>query len=979
MAGILDQYEEASSRSARAVRSMPAGPEPINTGFINARLEDDTPIFSKQRINFKPPDPIVSLTVCNNFLVMGMISNILLRIDLEHPDQPDEVEITKPGSDKIHKLFLDPTGRHLIISMSSQENYYLNRNSKKPKSLGKMKGIQIDSVAWNRQNTTDNSTGAILIGTSKGLIYETEVMFGDDSRFFQGSIEQYWKQLFNLGKDKPTHVTGLEFERIPTSSMNEYKYFVLATTPGRLYQFIGIIPSSTEPPMFTHVFERYQDMPESFLELPGNFGYSELKLYYTKYKGQPSTFAWMTGPGIYHGSLDTSGGLESESLTVDTKLMPYPTDDSERSSKPMAIVLTEFHVLILFPDRLKAVCVLNEQLIHEDTFSERFGKLLGMCKDPLRGTIWTYTDQAVFKYRLVREARDVWQMYLDSGDFDLAMKYCEENPANMDKVLTKQAEKFFQQKQYEKSATTYARTQNSFEEVALKFIQVDDRNALKVFLTKKLVGLQSQDKTQMTMIVTWLIELYLNQLGELKESGQELNDDFQALQEEFRKFLASTRVKDCVNDNKSTIYDLIASHGNVEFMIYFAILMHDYEKVVSHYIQADDYRKALEYLMKQSDQIELIYKFSPLLMQHIPSYTVNMWMELARELDPKKLIPALVQYDYEKYKEQGNAAVTYLEFATNTLDNQDQAIHNYLLSLYAKLQPDGLMRYLESQGEDPDTVCYDLKYALRLCAEHGHKRACVHIYTTMGLYEEAVDLALKVDVELAKKNADKPEDDEELKKKLWLRIARHVVEEEKDIRKAMDFLHECELLKIEDILPFFPDFVTIDHFKDAICTSLQEYNQHIETLKEEMEEATQSAKEIRDEIQSFRNKYAFVKSVDKCSACGFPLMSRKFYLFPCMHKFHMDCLVSEVLPHLSFTKRAQVEELQRALSGRDDMKSVSALIGAVSHVSKDPKLKADLDEIVAAECVYCGEHMIRSVDEPFIDEKEYDEVVKSWL
>lgn len=29
----------------------------------------------------------------------------------------------------------------------------------------------------------------------------------------------------------------------------------------------------------------------------------------------------------------------------------------------------------------------------------------------------------------------------------------------------------------------------------------------------------------------------------------------------------------------------------------------------------------------------------------------------------------------------------------------------------------------------------------------------------------------------------------------------------------MEFLHDCSLLKIEDILPFFPDFVTIDHFK----------------------------------------------------------------------------------------------------------------------------------------------------------------------
>jgi len=29
----------------------------------------------------------------------------------------------------------------------------------------------------------------------------------------------------------------------------------------------------------------------------------------------------------------------------------------------------------------------------------------------------------------------------------------------------------------------------------------------------------------------------------------------------------------------------------------------------------------------------------------------------------------------------------------------------------------------------------------------------------------------------------------------------------------MDLLKECILLKIDDILPFFPDFVTIDHFK----------------------------------------------------------------------------------------------------------------------------------------------------------------------
>jgi len=288
--------------------------------------------------------------------------------------------------------------------------------------------------------------------------------------------------------------------------------------------------------------------------------------------------------------------------------------------------------------------------------------------------------------------------------------------------------------------------------------------------------------------------------------------------------------------------------------------------------------------------------------------------------------------------------------------------------------------------QEPDQVCYDLKYALRLCAEHGLQRACVHIYTTMGLYDEAVDLALQFDTELAKQNADKPDDNEELKKKLWLKIARHVVEKEKDIKRAMEFLQECPLLKIEDILPFFPDFVTIDNFKDAICTSLQEYNRHIEALKTEMDEATESAREIRAEINSFRNRYAVVRSQDKCSACGYPLMMRAFYLFPCGHKFHSDCLVAEVLPHLPDTVRARATDLQRQIAAHADhadpspTHTASTLATPASlPVQQEQSLKDKLDELVASECVYCGDIMIRMVDKPFVTDENYESVMQSWL
>ena len=42
---------------------------------------------------------------------------------------------------------------------------------------------------------------------------------------------------------------------------------------------------------------------------------------------------------------------------------------------------------------------------------------------------------------------------------------------------------------------------------------------------------------------------------------------------------------------------------------------------------------------------ELFYKFSPVLMQHIPRETVDVWKQ--RDLDPRKLIPALVTHEQQ--------------------------------------------------------------------------------------------------------------------------------------------------------------------------------------------------------------------------------------------------------------------------------------------------------------------------------------------
>jgi hypothetical protein len=49
------------------------------------------------------------------------------------------MEVTKRADDRVHGLFFDPTGKHLLISMASGDNYYLYARWKKVKALPKLK------------------------------------------------------------------------------------------------------------------------------------------------------------------------------------------------------------------------------------------------------------------------------------------------------------------------------------------------------------------------------------------------------------------------------------------------------------------------------------------------------------------------------------------------------------------------------------------------------------------------------------------------------------------------------------------------------------------------------------------------------------------------------------------------------------------------------------------------------------------------
>lgn len=95
-------------------------------------------------------------------------------------------------------------------------------------------------------------------------------------------------------------------------------------------------------------------------------------------------------------------------------------------------------------------------------------------------------------------------------------------------------------------------------------------------------------------------------------------------------------------------------------------------------------------------------------MQEVPKHMVKVIIEQGRKLAPLKLLPAMVTCNSEFHALE---IIKYLEFCTDKLKNTDKAIHNFLLSLYAKHDPQKLMEYLNSQGQEISMVSIN-KYLL---------------------------------------------------------------------------------------------------------------------------------------------------------------------------------------------------------------------------------------------------------------------------
>ena len=94
-------------------------------------------------------------------------------------------------------------------------------------------------------------------------------------------------------------------------------------------------------------------------------------------------------------------------------------------------------------------------------------------------------------------------------------------------------------------------------------------------------------------------------------------------------------------------------------------------------------------------------------------------------------------------------------------------------------------------------------------------------------------------------------------------------------------------------------------------------------------------------------------------------------------------------PHLSPARLKKLKELRAVIEGPEEAvasgkngpsgKEADTVSTCSLKMSRKDQARTELDDLIASECPFCGEIMIKMIDKPFIQDHEFSAVMEKWL
>ncbi|KAK6059511.1 Pep3/Vps18/deep orange family protein, partial [Cooperia oncophora] len=926
-----------------------------------------------------------------------------------------EIKVPIGPADAIANIFLSTLGQHCLVTTKQGDNYYVQVKSGTVYPLKKIKGV-LSSVAWNPECIKEGETGHILLGTTQGAVIETTVSS-------TGVVSFAKEHSASFGSEKNLCISDLYLYMLNDDNPKAAKWLMLVCQPGRLHSVYASIDMSPAPksnyigaanlqagwitmpetpPHIFHPFFSTKESQQICMSMQNAASSQTLPdlsalLVYPPH-GEAQRFLWLGPGGITIGKINLFADKPRD-IVEEEDHMEHRRYEG-RLERPTGVSLTEYHMLLAYPNRLNALSIYTKTVVYEDVWPTEFGNSVGLVCDPTSGFQWLFTSHVTMKYKPVDENRYVWRVFLERGDYakalTIARSRLEIDPEAHELVLKRQADKYIAEKNFTAAAEILAQSTEAFEAVVLKFMSADDPRhlGLKTLLEKKLdVMSRPEDRLRREMLVIWLLEIQLAELAEARREGRD--EESSDLATHLQRFLMRKNVHDSVVVNKDAVYNLMASHADFDSQLFLAKQIGDFDRVIEIHLIREHYMEALEILKSQASNVpDLYYNYSPKLVKHI---SMELFASLIgnEQVRPQRMLPTL--WLCQESVGMAAHALKYLEWAVETRETSgDVALHNLLLLLYARFRPKRLHEYLTKCGFDKTAVPYDLDFALRTCEQYKLEKSTVFLYCVSEMFSDAA--FPDNGVTIAKECAHMMDPDEEdtimglepkfsveYRRRIWLKIASFVIGKTENAAESLALLKESgDVLSIQDILPFFPDFTEIKDFKEPLCECLKEHSVKIQELQQAMKDATVMAQEIREKTERLRDRVTVVKAGDVCAKCERSLIGRPFHAHHCRHFFHRECLEEEMMPFLSEELKARLTDLEAtekrlfAQLQAADRVPVNSDKFSDERKARFMKVTCEINEIIGTQCPLCGLTAIELIDKPFFTEEQFEADQESW-
>lgn len=81
-----------------------------------------------------------------------------------------------------------------------------------------------------------------------------------------------------------------------------------------------------------------------------------------------------------------------------------------------------------------------------------------------------------------------------------------------------------------------------------------------------------------------------------------------------------------------------------------------------------------------------------------------------------------------------------------------------------------------------------------------------------------------------------------------------------------------------------------------------------------MEGYSNNAEQLKNDLRTLKNKYIVIESSQKCDECYRSIYLEEFYIFPCLHGFHKECLLKRISESpIECQKLPEIEELNKKM------------------------------------------------------------------